>query len=185
MSTRESKLHALNVAQVRRTHNDLAPAARQSAIEYLECLVATAADVSMAARQAHWNVRGPAFLPLHEMFGEIADKILHHVDELAERSAALGGIPRCSAQSVAAGSVLKPYPNFCFDGAEHIEQLSQRLAVLSTALRQASVDLEGSRDPVTAHIMVEACATVEHMLWKLESHLAVDDDDRIRKAGGA
>jgi starvation-inducible DNA-binding protein len=183
MSSRESKLHALNVAHLRTTRNDVANPARQSAIEALDSVVATATDLALAARQAHWNVRGASFSALHSLFGEISDKLHRHVDELAERSAALGGIPRCTVQAVAATTALKPYPGYGFEGSEHIEQLSERMAVLSSDLRQASLELEGARDPVTAHLLVEACASVDHLLWQLESHMPVDHAPRSERGG--
>ena len=181
MSTRESKLHALNISHVRATHNDIAHAARQTSIETLDNIVATATDLALAARQAHWNVRGPTFSALHELFGDISDKLHRHVDVLAERSAALGGIPRCTVQAVSAATALKPYPSFGFDGTEHVEQLCGRLATLSTDLRHSSIQLEEIRDPVTAHLLIEACATVDHLLWLLESHAPIDDVGRTGK----
>ena len=56
-----------------------------------------------------------------------------------------------------------------------------RLATLSTDLRQSSIELENNRDPVTAHLLIEACSTVDHLLWQLESHMPIDDVGRSGK----
>lgn len=170
MSTRESKLHALNTAHLRTTRNSLRNPARQAAIEALDGLVACTADLSLAARQAHWNVRGRNFSALHALFGQISDDLNRQADVLAERSAALGGIPMCSPQSVASGTKLKPYPSFGCDGEEHIDELAERMAALGAELRRGVLDIEAHGDPVTAHLLIEACSAVDHLLWQLESH---------------
>ena len=181
MSTRESKLHALNIAQLRTTRNTIRPAARQAAIESLDAMVASAIDLALAARQANWNVRGSQFSALHEVFGRTSDELYKHADVLAERSAALGGIPRCSPQSVVAATKLKSYPSFGVDGAEHVAELAARLANLSTELRQAIIDINHQGDPVTAHLFTGAGATVDHLLWLMESQAPFDESGRATK----
>jgi len=178
MSTRESKLHALNIAQLRTTRNSLPGPARQVAIESLDVIVACTTDLALAARQAHWNVRGRQFSALHELFRRISDELLKHTDVLAERAAALGGMPRCSAQSVSAATRLKAFPSFGFDGSEHLQELAMRLAAVSLELRQAAIDVYGQGDPVTAHLLTEACSAVDHLLWLVESHTPIETPDR-------
>ena len=43
----------------------------------------------LAAKQAHWIVRGPHFAPLHQLFGEVADSAQEAADTIAERIAQL------------------------------------------------------------------------------------------------
>lgn len=175
MSTKESKVYALNIAQLRRSRNSLPAPARQAAIEALDTAVACAIDLSLAARQAHWNVRGPQFSALHALFGQIADELYKQSDILAERSAALGGMPRCTPPSLVASSRLRPYPSFSYDGAEHLDELSMRMSSLSTELRQSVRTIDCGSDPVTADLLTDACASVDHLLWLLDSHFPADD----------
>ena len=181
MSTRESKLHALNIAHVRTTRNSIRTSARQSSIETLDSIVVCLTDLGLAARQAHWNVRGREFTSLHDLFGRVSDEANKHTDVLAERAAALGGIPRCTAQAVVAGTKLKPYPSFGFYGAEHVDELATRMAAVGTELRAAIIDIEGRGDPVTSHLLTDAAATLDHLLWLLESHLPTDGPDTAGK----
>ncbi len=178
MSTRDSKVHALNIAHIRTTKNTLQTTARQTAIELLDGLVACTTDLALAARQAHWNVRGKQFLALHDLFGRISDELNRHTDVMAGRAAAIGGIPRCTAQSVVAATKLKPYPIFGFDGVDHVEELARRMAVLSAEIRQAILTIEGQRDPVTAHHLVDTGAAVDHLLWLLESQIPIEETER-------
>ena len=49
------------------TSNDLAPATRRSAVEMLNEHLADAIDLHLQAKQAHWNIKGPNFVGLHEL----------------------------------------------------------------------------------------------------------------------
>ena len=57
----------------------------------LNQLLAETIDLHGQTKQAHWNVRGPNFMQMHEMYDRIAGMLQPHVDEIAERVTALGG----------------------------------------------------------------------------------------------
>jgi len=42
-------------------------------------------DLVTQAKQAHWNVKGPDFISLHELFDKIAEDAEEYVDLIAER----------------------------------------------------------------------------------------------------
>ena len=52
---------------------------------------ADAVDLSLQLKQAHWNVKGPQFIALHELFDSIHGVVSAKADMLAERLTALGG----------------------------------------------------------------------------------------------
>ena len=54
------------------TQNDLAEKVRRGAIDLLNQQLADALDVALQAKQAHWNVKGPNFIALHELFERVA-----------------------------------------------------------------------------------------------------------------
>jgi starvation-inducible DNA-binding protein len=72
--------------------NDQPKSARIALAALLNQQLADALDLGLQAKQAHWNVKGPAFIALHELFDAVAAKISEFTDELAERTVALGGI---------------------------------------------------------------------------------------------
>jgi starvation-inducible DNA-binding protein len=55
------------------TKNTLAEAVRARSIAVLNATLASAIDLERQAKQAHWNVRGPNFIALHELFDKLAD----------------------------------------------------------------------------------------------------------------
>ena len=54
------------------TSNDLPPATRRSAIQLLNEHLADAIDLQLQAKQAHWNIKGPNFTGLHDLFERVA-----------------------------------------------------------------------------------------------------------------
>ena len=80
------------------TSNDLSPSTRQSAIELLNEHLANAIDLQLQAKQAHWNIKGPNFVGLHDLFDRVAAQAGEFADLIAERGVALGGVARGTVQ---------------------------------------------------------------------------------------
>jgi starvation-inducible DNA-binding protein len=73
------------------TRNDLPANTRTKVIELLNARLADAIDLGAQTKHAHWNVKGPNFIALHELFDKVAESVEEHIDTLAERVTALGG----------------------------------------------------------------------------------------------
>ncbi|MGH8232404.1 MAG: DNA starvation/stationary phase protection protein Dps, partial [Steroidobacteraceae bacterium] len=110
------------------TANDLPARMRAQLQQLLNARLADALDLESATKQAHWNVKGPHFIALHELFDQLHTNVEEHVDTIAERITALGGVALGTVQAVAGASSLKPYPEDIAEGTEHLEALSERLA---------------------------------------------------------
>ena len=93
----------------------------------------------MQLKQAHWNVKGPHFIGLHELFDKIAKDVEAYVDEIAERAVQLGGIAQGTVRAAASRSRLKEYPPTIVDGLAHVEAVAK---ALSTFGREARVSIE-------------------------------------------
>ena len=65
---------------------------RQSVVELLNARLADVIDHELQAKQAHWNVKGPNFIGLHELFDEVSASAAKYKDEIAERAVMLGGV---------------------------------------------------------------------------------------------
>ena len=76
----------------------------------LNARLADSIDLALLTKQAHWNIKGPQFIALHEMIDGFRTEIDGHVDTMAERVVQLGGIAMGTAQAVAKESQLAAYP---------------------------------------------------------------------------
>src|SRR3954466_10757859 len=110
------------------TRNDLPASVRTPIVNLLNNRLADAIDLGTQAKQAHWNVKGPNFIALHELFDQINEEVEGYVDEIAERAVQLGGVAEGTARMVAKRSSLAEYPLNATDGRSHVEALSSALA---------------------------------------------------------
>ena len=60
-------------------------------IELLNRRLADAIDLQLQSRQAYWNVKGPNFLSLRELFDKVAEEVEAYANLIAERIVQLGG----------------------------------------------------------------------------------------------
>ena len=58
-------------------------------VELLNQHLADGLDLGLQAKQAHWNVKGPHFIALHELFDKVAEALEEFADEIAARAVAL------------------------------------------------------------------------------------------------
>src|SRR5271154_3919916 len=116
-----------------KTKNDLAESVRAKMIELLNARLADAIDLQSQIKQAHWNVKGPNFIALHELFDKINEDVEDYVDDIAERAVQLGGAAEGTARMAAKRSALSEYPANTVDGRGHVEALSSVLASFGAA----------------------------------------------------
>src|SRR6266446_3335538 len=119
-----------------KTKNDLSEAIRGKSVELLNGRLADCKDLQTQIKQAHWNVKGPSFIALHELFDKINDDVEEFVDEIAERAVQLGGVAEGTARMVAKRSALPEYPASAVDGRSHVEALSLALAAFGKSARK-------------------------------------------------
>jgi starvation-inducible DNA-binding protein len=156
---------------VHTTRISLDPAIRRSISLELGQALANGIDLGLQIKHAHWNVKGPAFIAIHELFDAIHGVIAGHVDDLAERLAALGGTADGTVGSVAARSELTKYPITITSGAEHLEAIACALAAFGARTRMAIDRCDDLGDKVTADLFNEVTGSVDKQLWLVEAHL--------------
>jgi starvation-inducible DNA-binding protein len=153
-----------------KTHHDLPRAAREAMVELLGARLVDAINLGLQAKQAHWNVRGAHFLPLHELFDAVAAHAHGWADLLAERAGNLGGLVDGTAPAVATGSGLPAYPPDVTSGDEHVERMAGALAAFSAGVRAAIAKAEEADDAGTADALTEIVRAADQDLWFVEAH---------------
>ncbi len=157
-----------------KTKNDLSEATRGRAVELLNARLADCIDLQTQIKQAHWNVKGPNFIALHELFDKIHEAVADYVDEIAERAVQLGGVAEGTARMVAKRSSLTEYPASTVDGRGHVEALSSALAMFGKAARKAIGDANNVDDLDTADLFTEVSRGIDKWLWFVEAHLQAE-----------
>jgi starvation-inducible DNA-binding protein len=152
------------------TRIDLPGETRQSMIKLLNQQLADTFDLQSQIKQAHWNVKGPTFIALHEFFDKLAEEMADAVDLTAERVTTLGGTAMGTARMAAASSRLPEYPE-AIAGKEHLTALADRYAALAKSTR-AAIDLaDKAGDADTADLFTQVSRDLDKNLWFIEAHL--------------
>jgi len=153
------------------TRNDLPVNVREPVIELLNARLADAIDLGAQSKHAHWNVKGPNFIALHELFDKVAESVEEQIDTLAERVTALGGRALGTIAAVARNSTLKPYPEDISEGQMHVDALSAALAAYGARIRAAIDAADRLGDADTADLFTGISRESDKYLWFLEAHL--------------
>ena len=154
-----------------RTRNTLDSNAKTASIALLNARLADTIDMALAAKQAHWNVRGPQFIAVHEMLDKLRVVLDAHVDTMAERITALGGVALGTAQTTVKATKLKPYPINIHAVPDHLGALAERMAQLGGAVRTNIDEADEAGDAATADILTNASRDLDKWLWFIEAHL--------------
>jgi starvation-inducible DNA-binding protein len=153
------------------TANDLPKTTREEVIAILNERLADATDLRSQVKHAHWNVKGPNFIALHELFDDIVDHLDEQADDLAERAVQLGGIAPGTVRSAAAASQIAEYPADIQDGNDHLKALVVRVAAYAALIR-AAIEIAGQAgDAATSDLFTGIARAVDKDLWFLEAHL--------------
>lgn len=145
---------------------------RRGVIAVLQGVLTDMIDLFTHAKVAHWNVKGPAFIALHELFDQVAERAEEHADTLAERIAALGGRVEGTARHTAGASRLEQYPAAAADWAAHTRALAGALAVAGGHAREAIDRASNMKDAASADVLTEVVRDLDKDLWLVESHMA-------------
>ena len=150
---------------------DLPDDSRTTTIQMLNARLADALDLERQSKQAHWNVRGARFMPLHLLFDDTATLAVGWADEIAERIAQLGGVAEGTVQAVAERTSLSPAPLAAEDSIAWVTVVSDALAGFANAAREAIEEAEDADDAVTTDLLTRVVGAADKQLWFVESHL--------------
>ena len=157
-----------------KTKNDLSEATRVKVVELLNARLADCTDLQTQTKQAHWNVKGPNFIALHELFDQINEDVEDYVDDIAERAVQLGGLAEGTARMAAKRSSLAEYPAMAVDGRSHVEALSSALAAFGAAARKGIDQANELGDLDPADLFTEISRGIDKWLWFVEAHLQAE-----------
>ncbi|KRE15605.1 DNA starvation/stationary phase protection protein [Bosea sp. Root483D1] len=155
-----------------KSRNDLKSNTKTTMIELLNARLADGIDLALVTKQAHWNLKGPGFIAIHEMLDGFRTELDTHVDTVAERVAQLGGIALGTVQIVAGATKLKAYPTDIVSVKDHLAELIERYAEAAKSVRAAIDSADEAGDADTADIFTGYSRALDKALWFLESNVA-------------
>lgn len=177
---------ANNGQRFHETQNGTKSNAKKVSIDVLSARLADGIDLALDVKQAHWNLKGPQFIGIHEMLDGFRTELDDYNDKVAERITQLGGTARGTAVSVAAESKLAAYPLDAYAIADHLAALIDRYGAYANAVRENIDETDEAGDAGTADLLTEVSRGVDKQLWFLEAHVqeptgALRDGDHAGK----
>lgn len=146
----------------------LSPEDQKITGEALQASLVDLIDLSLLAKQAHWNVVGERFKSVHEHLDEIVDSARLYLDQVAERTTAIGLNPDGNAATVAKETALEPLPPDWVSTDDVVAAVVSALGTLSNRFRDR-VKATESADPITQDMLIEITQTLEMQRWMFQA----------------
>ncbi len=137
----------------------------------LQSRLTSLVDLELTIKHVHWNVVGPSFIGVHQMLDPQYAATSLMVDALAERIAALGGVPSGLPGRVVADRTWDDYALGRADALSHLGALDTVYTGVIAAHREA-MDEVGEIDRVSEDLLIGQTAKLEQHQWFIRSHLA-------------
>ena len=152
------------------TENDISEKRRLELNALMNQRLASAVDLQMQLKQAHWNVKGPSFIALHELFDKVAEAVEDYVDMIAERVVQLGGTAEGTVRVAAARTRLAEYPLQIAEGLTHVEAVARALSTFGQEARTTIEEASALDDADTENLFTEVSRGLDKWLWFVEAH---------------
>ncbi|MEV5720083.1 DNA starvation/stationary phase protection protein [Amycolatopsis mediterranei] len=135
----------------------------------LQATLVDLVDLSLIAKQAHWNVVGSNFRSAHLQLDELVNTARQYVDEVAERANAIGISPNGKAKTVVESSGVPEYPDNWQSVESTVAAIVDILTALIERLRQR-IDETDKSDLVTQDLLIEITRALEeaHWMWQAQ-----------------
>ncbi|GGX70781.1 Dps family protein [Streptomyces fructofermentans] len=136
--------------------------------EALQGALVDLVDLSLVAKQIHWNVVGPRFRSVHLQLDEVVDTARLHSDTVAERASTLGVPPDGRSATVAGTSGIGPVPDGWVKDTDAVGALVDALGAVIGRMRER-VQATGDPDPVSQDIFIGITADLEKHHWMFQA----------------
>lgn len=152
-----------------KTRLDLDTNAKKTSIAVLQAVLTDSIDLYNMTRHAHWNVKGPQFHSLHEMFETFYTGLEKDIDDIAERLVTVGGTAMGVSQHVPGATRLSPYPAEVRQGAEHLQALLERYTKAAKGVREGIDETDEAGDADTADLLTGVSRNLDKNIWMMEA----------------
>jgi starvation-inducible DNA-binding protein len=163
--------------------------ARQTNIEALNQLLADTISLRDLYKKHHWQVTGPTFHAMHELFDKHFEQQNRLVDEIAERIQILGGVSLATSADIAEASRLERAPKDREPLPVQISRMLEGHEHILRAAREAAEEAEQNHDLGTNDLLVsDVIRTNEFQVWYLAQHVVetplvdVEEDEAFATA---
>ena len=143
---------------------------RKPVTDDLQATVVELLELFHEAKQSHWNIRGPLYLPLHEQLQENADAYRKYADLLAERVLQVGNPIDGRVSVIAATANLGEYPSGYLSDKQVLILMTERITTVAKRVRQRIEHLS-KIDEVTSNKLQDLSYELDKQVWQFRVHM--------------
>ena len=145
---------------------------RKGVIDLLNIDIADLYLLLIKTKKYHWDVVGPQFRTLHQLWEEHYETLTMTIDKTAERVRTLGGYPIGSAEEFIKHSTIKEHPGDLPNTNQMVENLvGDHEQVIRNLREHVDQCAEEFHDAGTADFLTGLMEQHEEMAWMLRSFL--------------
>ena len=134
-------------------------------------------QLQLQTKQAHWNVAGPFFYPLHLQLSEQYETWSKYADMVAERLLAIGVSSDGRATTIVKTSGVPEFPGGFIDDAQVVRWFALAYKQIGEEVRGA-VLATSDTDPETSNILQEVEGSLAKYQWQMRSYVQQTDTDQ-------
>lgn len=143
---------------------------REQVVQALEGLLASSYTLYLKTHNYHWNVTGPMFTTLHNLFEQEYTELALAVDEIAERIRSLGAPAPGTYAAFQALSSVKDAEGVPV-ATDMVRDLVEDQERITAAARKVRVAAGEAGDDASEDLAVGRIQVHEKNAWMLRSHL--------------
>lgn len=128
-------------------------------------------DLSLIAKQAHWNVIGQQFRSVHLELDELVTTARDFTDAAAERATAIGVSPDGRSATVAKTAGTKGFGEGWTKDVDVVNAIVANLKTVVDGLR-SRIEKTEKADPVTQDLLIGFAARLEQLHWMWQAQVA-------------
>ena len=136
--------------------------------EALQGALVDLVDLSLLAKQLHWNIIGSRFRSIHLQLDEVVATARSGMDDVAERASALGIPPDGRAGTVARTSGIETVTDGWLKDGDVVETMVAALSTVIARLREGIVATD-EPDPVTQDLLIGLVRELEKEHWMFQA----------------
>lgn len=121
-------------------------------------------DLHLSAKQAHWNLTGRNFRPIHLQLDEVVDLARDHADTVAERAVAIGVNPDGRARTVAEHSRVQQLETGYLPDDKVVAAITDMLGEMSRRFRDR-IEITDDTDLVTQDLLIAVAQDLDKQHW--------------------
>lgn len=140
-------------------------------VEMLNPRLADMVALTLATKEAHWNLKGPGFIGVHELLDEVADRLREGADLIAERAVVLGGLARGTLERVADSTKVEAYPEEAVEINDHLQALVERFEAVGARLRDGIDEADDAGDAGTSDMLTDVSRALDKDAWFIGANL--------------